>query len=155
VSRTSVTRELAVVLHDLSRVFRDRGPAEAGLEPLPPTDLAVMRCIAHHRGSRVSDVADALGLAPNNVSTSVRSLTARGLVVREPDPHDRRAVRLHPTEKALADRAAIEAAWGRRVETAFAGLGDDQRQALRAALGALQALSEELADARREEARPQ
>jgi DNA-binding MarR family transcriptional regulator len=147
--RTSVTQALAVVLHDLARVFRARGPAAAGVDPLSPTDLDVMRRVVHHPGSRVSDVADALGLAANNVSTSVRSLAARGLLAREPDPGDRRAVRLCPTAQALADRDAVEAAWGDLVESAMAQLDDRQQRALEDAVDALRALSDRLESVRR------
>lgn len=146
---TSVTQVLAVVLHDLARAFRDRGPARAGVDPLPPTDLDVMRRVVHHPGSRVSEVADALGLAANNVSASVRSLAAAGLLVREPDPEDRRAVRLQPTAQALANRQVIEEAWADLVASAMGQLDDRQQRALEDAVDALRALSDGLERVRR------
>jgi hypothetical protein len=83
-------------------------------------------------------------LAPKNVSASVRPLVEGGLLTRNLIPRTGRAVRLQPTDRALANRAAIEAAWGRQVEVALAGLDEAQRQALQRALGALQTSAEQL-----------
>jgi DNA-binding MarR family transcriptional regulator len=137
-------RLLAVALHEAGRSFRRGGEAAAGLAPLPPTELEVVRAVGDHPGIRVSDVAAALALQPSNVSTAVRALVGRGLVVREVDPGDRRAVRLRQTDQAVRDRDALEAAWAGMVGAALAELSAEQRSVLAGAGPALRALSDQL-----------
>ena len=71
-----------------------------------------------------------------NVSATVRSLVARGLVVKEADERDRRAVRLHASDQARHDLDRLRAVWVRRLENAFdaAGIGEGDRERLLAVL---------------------
>ncbi|WP_051764859.1 MarR family winged helix-turn-helix transcriptional regulator [Streptomyces sp. NRRL F-5135] len=137
-------RELTPALYALGRVLRLRGAEEAGLTPLPPSDLDVLRHVLDTPGVGVGAVAQALGLHGSNVSTTVRGLVARGLIRREPDPHDRRAVRLHPTMGAVQGMAKIEEAWSEIFADALATLPEDDRAALFAAVPALSSLASSL-----------
>ncbi|GAA1186150.1 hypothetical protein GCM10009654_49670 [Streptomyces hebeiensis] len=137
-------RELTPALYALGRVLRLRGAEEAGLTPLPPSDLDVLRHVLDTPGVGVGAVAQALGLHSSNVSTTVRGLVARGLIRREPDPHDRRAVRLHPTMGAVQGMAKIEEAWSEIFADALATLPEDDRAALFAAVPALSSLASSL-----------
>ncbi|MGW3496316.1 MarR family transcriptional regulator [Streptomyces sp. NPDC001020] len=60
--------------------------------PLHPSDLDVLRYVLDCPGTGTSALARELGLHASNVSTTVRGLVTQGLIRREPDPHDRRAV---------------------------------------------------------------
>jgi DNA-binding MarR family transcriptional regulator len=102
VSDSASLRLLAVALHDAGRSLRWAGAPAAGLAPLPPTELEVIRAVGERPGARVSEVAARLGLQG---STAVRSLIDRGLLVREVDPDDRRAVRLRLSPQAEGERA--------------------------------------------------
>ncbi|MBC3986748.1 winged helix-turn-helix transcriptional regulator [Streptomyces sp. AC536] len=133
-------RELTPALYALARVLRLRGAAEAGLPPLPPSDLDVLRYVLDRPGTGTSALARELGLHASNVSTTVRGLVAQGLIRREPDPHDRRAVQLHPTIDAAHGMARIEDAWAELFADALAALPSDQRGALVDATPALRAL---------------
>ena len=68
----------------------------------------------HAEPPRQRDLAEHAGTDPMMTSQVVRALEAKGVLVREVDPDDRRAWRLRPTSdgKALARRAvaAVEAA---------------------------------------------
>ncbi|MDX3229876.1 MarR family winged helix-turn-helix transcriptional regulator [Streptomyces sp. ME19-01-6] len=137
-------RELTPALHTLARVLRLRGVAEAGLFPLPPSDLEVLRYVLDSPGTGTGTLARELGLHASNVSTTVRGLVAQGLIRREPDPHDRRAVRLYPTLDAEHGMTRIEAAWAELFADALAALSPDHRTALAAATPALRALGSRL-----------
>ncbi|WP_422772443.1 MarR family winged helix-turn-helix transcriptional regulator [Plantactinospora sp. WMMC1484] len=137
-------RTLVPVLYQLSRVMRLQGVDEAGLGQLPPSELEVLRYVAESPGVSVGTIARDLGLHASNVSATVRALVARDLVRREPDPHDRRAVRLHATVDAAHGSARIEESWARLFADALAELDDDQRAAVTRAAPALGALADRL-----------
>ncbi|MGW0615851.1 MarR family winged helix-turn-helix transcriptional regulator [Streptomyces sp. NPDC002788] len=137
-------RELTPALYALGRVLRLRGVDEAGLTPLPPSDLEVLRHVLESPGVGVGSVAQELGLHASNVSTTVRGLVAQGLIRREPDPHDRRAVRLHPTMGAVQGMAKIEQAWADIFADSLATLTPAERDTLRTAAPALKALAQAL-----------
>jgi DNA-binding MarR family transcriptional regulator len=79
-----------------------RHPAHAAL---PALELA--RLLAHGE-RRLGELAAQRGVCQSVVSRQVGELEARGLVVRRPDPADRRAglVRLTPAGQELLDAAA-------------------------------------------------
>ncbi|GAA2930113.1 MarR family winged helix-turn-helix transcriptional regulator [Streptomyces mexicanus] len=137
-------RNLTPALYALGRVLRLRGVEEAGLAPLPPSDLEVLRQILDAPGIGVGTLAQQLGLHASNVSTAVRGLVGQGLVRRERDPHDRRAVQLFPTMAAVQGMAMIEQAWAEIFADSLATLSGDQRAALTAAGPALRALASAL-----------
>jgi DNA-binding MarR family transcriptional regulator len=141
-------RRLAPALYALARVLRQGGITEAGLPPLPPSELDVLRYVLDCPGTGTKALAHELGLHSSNVSTAVRALLARGLIRREPDPHDRRAVRLYPTVDAQHGMAMIEDAWAEMFADALAALTPDQRGALQAAVPALRALGAPLRERR-------
>lgn len=137
-------RDLAIVLNDLAWLLpRTIGAEAARADPLPPSELEVMRLLARRPGLSVNEVAAELGLQPSNVSTAVRSLVAQGILERRPDDDDRRVVRLVPTSVALQSREQRELSWGASLETVLADIPN--RAALEAALPALRALANRLA----------
>lgn len=108
------SRELAVALHDIVWLLPrklDRW-AEVGLDPLPPSELEVMRLLVRAPGLNVGEVAQELGLRPSNASAAIRGLIARGLLERKADERDGRVSRLAPTARAQAIRRQREEAWG-------------------------------------------
>jgi len=84
---------------------------------IPPTQLRVLTIIARNRHTNMSRLAGALDVVPSSASRLCDRLEATGLLRREPDPRDRREVRLLLTPAArrlLADlrdrrRRALEA----------------------------------------------
>ena len=134
---------LALALRAVGRAIRSSHTA-AGLEPLPPTELDVVRVVAARPGLSVGEVADALGLRTNNASAAVRSLVARGLIARRPDATDGRVVRLHATSLAIAHRGQIEAAWADDLVAALDRLPPADQAVLLAAGGPLQRLAHAL-----------
>ena len=140
------TRGLAVALHDLAWLLPrtiDSG-AEAGLDPLPASELEAMRLLVRQPGLSVGEVATELGLQPSNASGAVRSLLARGLLERRPDERDGRVSRLAPTAQAQAIRRRLEAAWGELLRARLRRLPPEDVARLLAAVDALRALATEL-----------
>ncbi|GAA3470287.1 MarR family winged helix-turn-helix transcriptional regulator [Nonomuraea roseola] len=137
-------RALTSPLYDLARALRFSGVAEAGLYALPPSELEVLRYVVQEPGVGLTALARALGMQASNVSATVRSLVGRDLVTREPDPADRRSVRLKPTVHALHGMALIEGAWAEIFAAALADLSPSQRESFTAAIPAMVALAEAL-----------
>jgi len=111
---------------------------------LSGSQIELVRLVRREPGHTVNEVAEALGLAPNTVSTLVGRLTDAGLLRREPDPADRRVARLHVTAAA---RRRIEGWRDARAELAALALGrldPADREVLRAAVPALSRLVDAL-----------
>jgi DNA-binding MarR family transcriptional regulator len=140
------TRELAVALHDLVWLLpRALGPqAEEGLEPLPPSELEVMRLLVRRPALNVGEVARELGLRPSNASAAIRGLLARGLLERRADARDARISRLAPTRRAHEIRRRHEAAWGKLLRERLRRLPPEDADRLLACVDSLTALAGEL-----------
>lgn len=137
-------RELSAVLRDLAWTIHRLVPEVAGLDPLPTTELAVIKQVLASPGMTVTELARQLGMQQSNASAAVRGLVERGLVARTSDPADRRVTKLVPTEKSQAAKESINTVWSGTVRTAMAQLSHEQVAAIEAASGALQALDEVL-----------
>lgn len=142
---TATHRELALALHALSWRIARFGPAQVGLEPLPASELTVLRAVMDEPGRNVSEVAAATNMQSSNVSTAVRALMDRGLLDKRADTRDRRVSLLEPTARALAERNAIENAIAGSVSGALTELPPDAVEALVAAIPALRALTTHVA----------
>jgi DNA-binding MarR family transcriptional regulator len=143
----SASLPLANALRDISWLLpRTLGQAPSPTAAMPRSEVEVMRLLVRRPGLSVNEAAAELGLQPPNLSTAVRALVARGELERRPDPDDGRIVRLHPTEKALAVRAAQELAWGRALDHVLAELEPGDHERLLAAAPALAALVAALAE---------
>jgi DNA-binding MarR family transcriptional regulator len=140
------TRDLAVALHDLVWLLpRTLDPeAEAGLEPLPPSELEVMRLLVRRPALSVGEVARELGLRPSNASAAIRGLLARGLLERRADASDGRIARLAPTARAQTIRRRREEAWGELLRARLRRLPPEDADRLLASVDSLKALVGEL-----------
>jgi DNA-binding MarR family transcriptional regulator len=116
-------RYVAEILFDTSANVRLRAPTEAGLAELPPSEIEMLRLVSMHPGCGISFLTEHTKMRQANVSTAVRSLVDRGLLEKEPDPHDGRAVQLRPTARAHRDLQALRDVWNKRIQTALASSG--------------------------------
>jgi DNA-binding MarR family transcriptional regulator len=144
--------ELAAAVTRLRRALRRSTRRHLPFEPLPRNQIDLLRLAGERPGLSVAAAAAALSLAPNTVSTLVNGLCRAGLLARVADDADRRVAHLSPTAAGL-DRMV---AWrDRRAEILAAALGElagRDREALAAALPALERLIDALE--RREGAGP-
>lgn len=114
-------------------------------EPLPPAQGELLRLVAGQPGISVAEAARELRLAPNTVSTLVGRLSDQGLLGRERALADARSVRLSVTDKARQRRAGWRDLRADLTRDAMAGLTEQDRHALAAAVPALLRLAERLA----------
>jgi DNA-binding MarR family transcriptional regulator len=138
----SPEEQLAVALYDLAWLLpRTIGAEETRRDPMPPTELEIMKLLVRRPGLSVTEVARDLGLQPSNVSTAARSLTERGMIERRAHENDARVARLHPTKQAVENRRARERAWGAEMERLLESLPAASAKQLRDAVPALQQLA--------------
>lgn len=139
-ARATDRDHLATVLRDLAWTIHRFVPEAAGVEPLPTTELAVIKQILTTPGTTVTELANHLAMQHSNVSAAVRSLLNRGLVDRETCVVDRRRSKLVPTAKSLGAQESIDTVWSGTVRTAMTRLEPEQVRAVEAAAEALEAL---------------
>ena len=123
--------QLADLFQRLMRRLR-RAQAER-LAPLgltPAQERALRVITRSEEPLRMTELADQLGIVPRSVTTVVDALEQAGLVRREIDPHNRRAIRLHLTDRGLAVRDDMREARRRAAEDLFAPLTAGDREAL-------------------------
>ncbi|WP_309112825.1 MarR family transcriptional regulator [Saccharothrix sp.] len=106
--------------------------AEQGFDDLHPRHGVVLAYL-DPAGIRATEIAELSGRHKQVIGTVVDELEALGYVQRRPDPADRRAKLIHPTERGLAQMraadavmAAIERRYARRLGgTGYAGFKRD------------------------------
>jgi DNA-binding MarR family transcriptional regulator len=132
--------QLADQLHRLTRRLR-RTQAQ-GLAPLglTPAQERALRLISRSdEPPRMTELADRLGIVPRSLTTVVDALEQAGLVTREIDPRNRRAILLRLTERGAAVRDELREARRRAAEDLFASLSVTDREALADLLARLDA----------------
>ncbi|MEI4271178.1 MarR family winged helix-turn-helix transcriptional regulator [Klenkia sp. LSe6-5] len=105
--------ELADLILNVGRLIRVRTPSGPEVVPLTPTERQVMRIVDLHPGSAPSEIAQRTHLQRTNVSTALRTLQGKGMVIREAGPG--RGVAVHPTGRAVANLATLRSAWSRHL----------------------------------------
>lgn len=136
--------ELIDALSALRRALRHGSARPSELAALTGAQLELVRLVRRSPGISVAEAATALRVAPNTVSTLVRTLTDRRVLVRHADAHDRRIGRL---ELAPGVRRKVEAWRDRRSDVlanGLAALSEGDRKKLAAAVPVLDKLAEEV-----------
>lgn len=87
--------------------------------------------------SRLTTVAEKCGFDPSTVSRQVADLKKAGLLVREVDPEDRRAVLLKATERGQELLHRLERGRRRRIERTLSGWTTEEISTLSQLLGRL------------------
>jgi DNA-binding MarR family transcriptional regulator len=131
------TAELGDLLMRAARTLRRRWRAVLAPWDLSPHQARALGVVGERDGVRLSDLAEALHIAPRSATEVADGLQERGLVERTPDPGDRRAVILRPTEEGRQVRAEIDAARTADSAELFARLPAADRTALARSLQTL------------------
>ena len=107
---------------------------------LPPLQTSVLVTLEGHEPLRLSELARREAVTPPTMSRVLAALDDAGLLVRTPDPQDARSalVELSPEGRAMIERLRTErtAVLAERLER----LAPEHREALAAAVPALEAL---------------
>jgi MarR family transcriptional regulator for hemolysin len=123
--------EIAETAHALRKAF-DRRAVGLGVTR---AQWKVLFRLARHPGMRQIDLADMLDIEPITLSRIVDRLEESGLVDRVADPADRRAWRLHVTERAQPLIAKLRAIADDLIADAFAGIDPKDIEITRGVLG--------------------
>jgi len=130
--------QLADLLQRLTRRLRHSQTEQLAPLGLTPAQERALRMITRsEEPPRMAEIAGRLGIVPRSLTTVIDSLEAAGLVRREIDPRNRRAILLHLTERGTAVRDDLRQARRRAAEDLFAPLSAQDRETLGELLAAL------------------
>jgi DNA-binding MarR family transcriptional regulator len=124
------TPDLGDLLMRVARAQRRRFGEVLAPWDLSPHQARALFVICQGDGVRLTDLAERLRIAPRSATEVADGLQERGLVERTPDPGDRRAVLVRPTEDGRRVHREIAAA--RKADSAqlYARLSEDDRATL-------------------------
>lgn len=130
-SRPPASADVALIEQAVRTLFRQsRSPRfhhdterRAGIA-VDRASYGVLYRLAEVAPARLSDLAHHLGVDVSTVSRQVAALEQRGLVTREADPDDRRAVRLALTADGAGVLARMRDAWHERLAEAVGRWSD-------------------------------
>lgn len=135
---------LAATVTRLRRALRRGVRPEVPHETLPVAQIEVLQYLAETPGLRASDLTERMLLAPTTVSTLVGQLLTGRLVERRPDPADRRVWHLYLTAGGRGELTHWQESTAGVLRPALTALPAADRQAIRAALPALERLVDRL-----------
>ncbi|WP_159449411.1 MarR family winged helix-turn-helix transcriptional regulator [Demequina sp. NBRC 110051] len=115
-TRADHLADIATAAISVARKIQGEPFKDPAIIPLVHLDRIVLRHIHRYPGIRLSDLAAELGLQPSNASTAIRSLTGKGMVRKDSDPADRRAVRLYATDAGEESTARVRHEWAELLE---------------------------------------
>ncbi|MFD4603078.1 MarR family winged helix-turn-helix transcriptional regulator [Streptomyces sp. NPDC058464] len=144
-TREALPVELTRVVWTLHRVLQQRQSPPAGESRRPLAQVEVLRLVDSQPGISVGDVATALGMQPNNVSTLVTQLTNDGFLERRPSARDKRYVELHPTGKMRTAAGQVDASLSVVINEALEQLSPQVAERITEALPGLWDLAKALA----------
>ena len=125
-------KRMEMVLARLRSYWKAEDPRRVG--GLTASQLSLLLSLSEHPGCRVQDTAERLDLTAPTISIGVRRLERMGLVLRDEDPDDQRAVCLYlsPQGRKISSKArSLRAA---KLETMLSGLTLDEQETLLAML---------------------
>jgi DNA-binding MarR family transcriptional regulator len=124
--------QLRLALGRLARELRHSSAAG-----VTPSQLSALANLDESGALRLGDLAAREGVTPSTTSRTVDALESSGRVERRPDPDDRRATLIAPTEAGRELLATLRTRRDALLSQGIERLPEEQRRALRAAVPAL------------------
>lgn len=121
----ALTESLIALFREVDALF-GAASRTMGLTP----QQAQLLCLAQHMSPSFGELAGLLHCDKTNVTGLVDRLERRGLLSREPDPHDRRMSRVRLTAEGERVTTAFRTAVDDSVGGRFAGWGPEHRAQL-------------------------
>jgi DNA-binding MarR family transcriptional regulator len=121
----------------VARLLRQASAQSLARWDLTPSQFRALRVLLRHGALRPSALSEHLDIAPRSTTEVLDGLAAKGFVERRPDPEDRRATLVAPTERGMTTAAQIRAARGNDSERFFAKLDQTDRAELTRILATL------------------
>jgi DNA-binding MarR family transcriptional regulator len=131
------TAALGDLLMRAARTLRRRFGAVLAPWDLSPHQARALRVVGSGDGVRLSELAEALRIAPRSATEVADGLQERGLVERAADPTDRRAVVLTVTEAGRQVQREVDDARAADAQELFGRLSAGDRAELARILRAL------------------
>jgi DNA-binding MarR family transcriptional regulator len=97
----------------------------------------VLFAAAGRQGARPSTIAERTGMAPPNVTSVLSRLEERGLILRGPDPDDRRATMIMLSQEGRQLAREIAATGREKFEASLSHLTDEELAGLARGLAAV------------------
>jgi DNA-binding MarR family transcriptional regulator len=133
-SAAEVVMTLIATAHRLRRALDMRLSSQPGLIGLSGPRLRLLLAVEEAGRPRMGDLAADLGITARTVTTLVDALEKEGLLVRLPDPADRRATLLAVTDRARTQFEQVRSVQLALGEDLVAPLNQAQRRQLLALL---------------------
>ena len=118
---------LAEAFWAVARQLRETSQETLAPWDITPSHFRALRVLKRRGAMRLSELSDHLRIVPRSATEVVDALESRGLVLRRPDPGDRRATLVEVTERGTGVLDAIWAARGTEAERAFGRLSPADR----------------------------
>ncbi|MCL6697268.1 MarR family transcriptional regulator [Sphingomonas sp. NSE70-1] len=127
-------KELAWELAETSRTLRRHFDRRASALGVTTAQWRALAWLGHEPGLKQVELAERLDVEPITAGRIVDRLEEAKLVLRQPDPVDRRVWRLFLTDEAKPIHMRLAALAEEMAEQVFDGLGNDEIEAMRAKL---------------------
>ncbi len=121
---------LSEAFWSVARQLRETSKQALAPWDVTPAQLRALLTLGRHGTMRLSALSDHLHIAPRSATEVVDALESAGMVLRQPDPGDRRATLVALTEHGTSVLDAIRAARGNEAERVFARLSQADRAQL-------------------------
>lgn len=93
--------QIQTIIETLARMHRPMSKDNFKHAGLSHAQVGMLYLLAYHKDSSVKEAADFLGITKSAVTQLADPLDEKGLITRQPDPADRRIVRLSLTPNGL------------------------------------------------------
>ncbi|MGE0252435.1 MAG: MarR family winged helix-turn-helix transcriptional regulator [Dongiaceae bacterium] len=130
-------QSLGFILSDVARMWRRAFNRRAYDLGLTQAQWQALAHISLNQGMRQAQLADILEVQPISVARLIDRMEAAGWICRKPDPDDRRAINLYPTQKAEPILSKMQAYAAEVRMFALEGVSEAEQQSLRQALMAI------------------
>lgn len=127
------------LFHDVARALRKRFDRKAARLGLTRAQWSVLFHLNRCEGVNQRTLATTLEVEPITLTRILDRMEQRGWIERRPDPHDRRAHRLHLTVRARPVLEELLALAAENRAEALRGIGEDDRAQFARTLAAVKA----------------
>lgn len=128
---------IGFLIGDVARSMRRRFDERARKSGATGAQWRTLKILERHEGLNQGQIAELLEVEPITCCRMIDRLEEAGLVERRRDPADRRAWRIHLTDKARPVLAELRDIADAMIETALQGLSAAERDALIASLNVI------------------
>jgi DNA-binding MarR family transcriptional regulator len=129
---------LVISMHRLIRSLRQGAPVTG----LQPAQLLVMSTLLEQGPMRIGELATHIHSSQPSATVTVSNLEAAGLVGREPDPRDRRAIRVDLTPAGRDRLLSVAHGQADLLHTRAAELATEEQELLRTIIPILRKLAD-------------